>query len=103
MMFMRGFDTEQREKLAHVTALLLTVGLIPPSVLVKLLQDHLVKDGLALTFLLNVLKCWSEEKDAATIWNSIRRGQLDQRLIDFMPVAKRTDANLTQVGRRYEF
>lgn len=76
MMFMRGFDTEQREKLAHVTALLLTVGLIPPSVLIKLLQDHLIKDGLALTFLLNCLKRWSEEKDAATIWSSMRRGQV---------------------------
>lgn len=80
MMFMRGFNTEQREKLAHVTALLLTVGLIPPSVLVKLLQDHLVKDGLALTFLLNCLKCWGEEKDAATIWSSIRRGQVSNHL-----------------------
>ncbi|XP_022667559.1 protein krasavietz-like [Varroa jacobsoni] len=96
MMFMRGFDADQREKLAAVTAFLLTVGLIPTSVLSKLLQDHLIKDGCALNFLLSCLKRWSEEKDAATIWSALRRYQLEQRLMEFMPVAKRTEPNLTQ-------
>lgn len=75
-MFMRGFDADQREKLAAVTAFLLTVGLIPTSVLSKLLQDHLIKDGCALNFLLSCLKRWSEEKDAATIWSALRRYQV---------------------------
>lgn len=96
MMFLRGFEPDQRQKLAVVTALLLTVGLIPPSVLTKLLQDHIVKDGLAFAFLIDCLKRWNEEKDAGTIWSILRRCQLEQRLMDFMPITKRTEANLTQ-------
>lgn len=87
-MFMRGFDADQREKLAAVTAFLLTVGLIPTSVLSKLLQDHLIKDGCALNFLLSCLKRWSEEKDAATIWSALRRYQV-RRHCEWVPFLKR--------------
>jgi len=95
MMFLRGFEEEQRQKLATVSALLLSVGTIPPGVLTKLLQDHIVKDGLAFAFLIDCLKRWNEEKDAATIWSTLRKSQLEQRLLDFMPMTKRTEANLT--------
>ncbi|XP_018496999.1 protein krasavietz [Galendromus occidentalis] len=95
LMFLRGIEPEQRQKLATVSALLFSVGLIPPSVLTKLLQDHIVKDGLAFAFLMDCLKRWAEEKDAATIWSTLRRCQLEQKLLDFMPIAKRNEANLT--------
>lgn len=94
MMFLRGFDADQREKLAVVSAMLLTVGLITPNTLLKLLQDHLVKEGLALQFLITCLKRWNDEKDAATIWSTLRRSQVEARLMDFMAVSKRSEANL---------
>lgn len=95
ILFMRSFQPEQRQKLATLSALLFSVGLIPPSVLTQLLQDHMVKDGLAFSFLMDCLKRWAEEKDSATIWSTLRRCQLEQRLLDFMPTAKRNEANLT--------
>lgn len=95
MMFLRGIEEEQRKKLALVSALLLSVGLIPPTVLLKLLQDHIVKDGLAFSFLMVCLKTWAEKKDPVTVWTTLRRSQLEQRLMDFMPLAKRSKSNLS--------
>ena len=95
LMFLRGIEPEQRQKLATVSALLFSAALIPPTILTKLLQDHIVKDGLAFSFLMDCLKRWAEEKDATTIWSTLRRCQLEQRLVEFMPIAKRNEANLT--------
>lgn len=45
LVFLKGFSPVERSKLGKVTAILLAGGQIPPSVLSKVLQDHLVKDG----------------------------------------------------------
>ncbi|KAF8784790.1 Basic leucine zipper and W2 domain-containing [Argiope bruennichi] len=95
LVFLKGFTPLQRSKLSKVTAILLAGGQIPPTVLSKILQDHLVKDGIALEFIMDVLKIWLGEKDSATVWASLRKAGLDSRLMDFFPTNKRSIENLT--------
>lgn len=94
-MFLKGFTQDQREKLAKVTAILLAGGQISTNVLTKVLQDHLVKDGIALEFIIEVFKTWLGEKDSAAVWGSLRKAGLDSRLIEFLPTSKRSIENLT--------
>ncbi|XP_035224255.1 basic leucine zipper and W2 domain-containing protein 1-like [Stegodyphus dumicola] len=89
-MFLKGFTPEQRSKLAKVTAILLAGGQITPGVLIKVLQDHLVKDGIALDFIIEVFKTWLGEKDSTAVWASLRKAGLDSRLLDFLPTSKRS-------------
>ncbi|GIY65742.1 basic leucine zipper and W2 domain-containing protein 1 [Caerostris extrusa] len=83
LVFLKGFSPVQRSKLAKVTAVMLAGGQIPPTVLSKVLQDHLVKDGIALDFIMDVFKIWLREKDSATVWTALRKAGLDSRLMDF--------------------
>ncbi|XP_054709842.1 LOW QUALITY PROTEIN: eIF5-mimic protein 2-like [Uloborus diversus] len=95
LVFLKGFSPVERSKLAKVTAVLLAGGQIPPTVLSKVLQDHLVKDGIALDFIMEVCKTWIGEKDSATVWACLRKAGLDSRLMDFFPVSKRSIENLS--------
>lgn len=94
-MFLKGFTPDQREKLAKVTALLLAGGQISTGVLTKVLQDHLVKDGIALEFIIEVFKPWLGEKDSSAVWTSLRKAGLDSRLIEFLPSSKRSIEHLS--------
>jgi len=94
-MFLKGFTIDQRQKLAKVTAILLAGGQISPNVLSKVLQDHLVKDGIALEFIIEVFKTWLGEKDSTAVWTSLRKAGLDSRLTEFLPTSKRSLEHLT--------
>lgn len=94
-MFLKGFTPDQREKLAKVTAILLAGGQISTNVLTKVLQDHLVKDGIAFEFIIEVFKTWLGERDSTAVWASLRKAGLDSRLIEFLPTSKRSIENLT--------
>ena len=93
--FLKSFTPEQRQKLARVTALLLAGGQISPNGLSNVLQDHLVKDGLALEFIIDILKTWLGEKDSTAVWASLRKAGLDSRLVEFLPTSKRSIEHLT--------
>ncbi|KAH9368269.1 hypothetical protein HPB48_013466 [Haemaphysalis longicornis] len=62
LMFLKGFSPENRQKLARVLAVLIAGGQVSAAVLQSALQDHLVKDGLALQCLLDVLQTWLDER-----------------------------------------
>lgn len=94
LVFLKGFPPQQRSKLAKVTAVLLAGGQIPTAVLSKVLQDHLIKDGIALDFIIIVFKTWLGEKDSTLVWASLRKAGLDSRLMDFFPISKRSIENL---------
>lgn len=95
-MFLKGFTPEQRAKLAKVTAILLSGGQITSGVLIKVLQDHLVKDGIAIEFIIEVFKTWLGEKDSNAVWGSLRKTGMDTRLLEFLPVSKRSIENLSE-------
>lgn len=90
IVFLKGFEPDDRTKLAKITAVLISLGALSPIVLLSGIQDHLVKDGYALDFLITVLKTWIVEKDPNTVWNSMRRAGVDNKLLDFLPPNKRS-------------
>lgn len=96
IVFLKGFEPDDRIKLAKLTAILLSLGLLPSHVLLSGIQDHLVKDGYALDFLVQVLQTWINEKDPGTVWNSMRRSSVDNKLLDFLPPNKRTSEAIIQ-------
>lgn len=81
LMFLKGFSAENRQKLARVLAVLIAGGQVSASVLQSALQDHLVKDGLALQCLLDVLQTWLDERDPSTLWAVLRKAGFDSRLM----------------------
>lgn len=58
-----------------------------------LLQEHLVKDGLALDFLIEVMVTWKAEKGLQSLMTALKRGGLEGRLLEFLPSNKRGDDN----------
>ncbi|XP_065283407.1 eIF5-mimic protein 2 isoform X1 [Dermacentor albipictus] len=95
LMFLKGFSAENRQKLARVLGVLIAGGQVSASVLQSALQDHLVKDGLALQCLLDVLQTWLEDRDPSTLWAVLRKAGFDSRLMEFFPVSKRSPENFT--------
>lgn len=96
IVFLKGFEPDDRIKLAKITAVLISLGVLAPHVLLSGIQDHLVKDGYALDFLVQVLKTWIIEKDPNTVWNSMRRSGVDNKLLDFLPPNKRSSDTIIQ-------
>lgn len=81
IVFLKGFEPDDRIKLAKLTSVLTSSNVLGPHVLLSGIQDHLVKDGLALEFLVQVLQTWLTEKDPVTVWNSLRRAGVDSKLL----------------------
>jgi ribosomal protein L18E len=96
IVFLKGFEPDDRIKLAKITGVLLSLGILPSHVLLSALQEHLVKDGYALDFLIQVLQTWINEKDPATVWNSMRRSGVDNKLLEFLSPNKRSSEILIQ-------
>ncbi|XP_073997595.1 basic leucine zipper and W2 domain-containing protein kra [Rhodnius prolixus] len=94
LVFLKGFTEMERTKLARMTALWISNGSVPPSVLQVLINEHLVKDNLALEFLLEVLITWKQERGLTSLTSGLRRGGLEGKLMDFFPTNKRTDEHL---------
>lgn len=91
--FLKGFKPEERVRLAKLTGVLIAVGQVPVTVLSSVIHDQSVKDGCAGTFVVTVLSTWLQEKgkgEAAAVWSSMKKAGMDQKLLDFFPVAKRT-------------
>lgn len=98
LIFIKGFTPLERIKLARMTALWMANGSIPPQVLHVLNNEHLTKDGLALEFLLEVFTVFKQEKGGnAPLVATLRKGGLDTRLMEFLPVNKRNEDYLKTV------
>ena len=57
----------------------------------------MVKDGLALEFLLNVFVTWKQEKGASSLTTALRKAGIDSSLPEFFPPNKRTEENFKLV------
>ncbi|XP_008207517.1 protein krasavietz [Nasonia vitripennis] len=91
LVFMKGFTPAERIKLARMTALWISNGAVPPTVLSVLINEHLVKDNLALDFLLEVFVTWKQEKGLPSLMTALKKGGIEGRLMEFVPPNKRTD------------
>lgn len=96
IVFLKGFEPDDRIKLAKISAILMSLGILASHVLISAIQEHLVKEGFALDFLMQVLQTWIAEKDPATVWNSLRRTGVDNRLLEFLSPNKRSTETLIQ-------
>jgi len=90
LLFLKGFTPEIRKKLASFVAILISIGQIPATVLVSAVQESTVKDGIALQFLIDVLKTWLAEKDANSIWSTLKKSGVDNRILTFLPANKQS-------------
>ena len=88
--FLKGFTAEERDRLAKLTAVLITSNQVTVSVLASAIHDQSVKDGYAGEFLLTTLRTWLLDRDPGTIWTGMRKAGLDQKVLEFFPANKRT-------------
>lgn len=79
LVFMKGFTPKERIKLARMTALWISNGSVPPTVLSVLINEHLVKDNLALDFLLEVFVTWRQEKGLSSLMTALKKGNIEGR------------------------
>ncbi|KAI8920162.1 armadillo-type protein [Powellomyces hirtus] len=86
-------------KLARATGRLITMQLLPISVLSNLIKDHLVKDGASLQFVTGVFGSYLEDNKIDQLSTTIKKGGLDERLLEFFPPGKR---EAEYVARHFE-
>lgn len=97
LIFIKGFTPSERLKLARMTGLWIGNGSVPPTVLNVLINEHLVKDGIALDFLVEVLVTIKQEKGLSSLTQTLKKGSLEARLMEFLPMNKRNEEYLKSV------
>jgi len=99
LVYLKGFTEDERLRLAQITALWLVSGQIPATTLRTLINEHQVKDGLAINFFLNVLVTIKAEKGGAAVLATVKKSGLDDKLINFFPATnqQQTDENFAKV------
>jgi hypothetical protein len=96
LVFIRGFQPIERVKLARMTALWMASGAVPPTVLGVLNNEHLIKDSIALEFLLELFVTLKQEKGVPALITALKKGQMENRFMDFFPMNKRTEENFVK-------
>lgn len=66
-------------------------GTVAPGVLLVLQNEHVVKDSLALEFLVEVFVTFKQEKGMSSLVQALKKGGVEGRLMEFCPINKRTD------------
>eukprot|EP00270_Netrium_digitus_P001656 TRINITY_DN1180_c0_g2_i1.p1 TRINITY_DN1180_c0_g2~~TRINITY_DN1180_c0_g2_i1.p1 ORF type:complete len:413 (-),score=59.86 TRINITY_DN1180_c0_g2_i1:405-1643(-) len=87
------FSVSDRAKLAVLAALCYSqrfTGLAPDVVFITLLNDTLVTKGTSLGVISDFFKVFLAETSLDELINLLKRGKIDERLLDFFPLQKRT-------------
>ncbi|XP_078378726.1 eIF5-mimic protein 2-like [Oculina patagonica] len=90
LLFLKGFTEDQRNKLAIVTGIILANGMASSTALSSLFNETLVKEGIALQFLTKVFQSMVKEKDFNSLSSSLRKAELENKLLEFFPPNKQT-------------
>lgn len=90
LMFMKGFSDIQRTRLTTATYLMISTGLISPSCLGQIINEHLVKDGISLAFAHAFFSTWLKEKDFNSLLSNLKKAEIDGKLMELFPVNKRS-------------
>uniref|UniRef100_A0A8C4ZZ00 W2 domain-containing protein n=1 Tax=Gadus morhua TaxID=8049 RepID=A0A8C4ZZ00_GADMO len=107
LLFLKGFDESERNKLAMLAGILLANGNISASILNSLYNENLVKEGVSAAFAVKLFKSWIYEKDINCVACSLRKVGMDNRLMELFPANKRsaehfskyfTDAGLKELA-----
>merc|ERR1712029_810643 len=99
LVYLKGFTDDERTRLAQITALWLASGQIPSTILPVLINEHQVKDGTALQFLLELLCTLKAEKGGAAVTAVIKKSGAENRLMEFFPSnnQQQTEENFRRV------
>lgn len=79
--FLKGFKPEERTRLAVFSGLVLAEGLVAGTILSSLLNEHLVKEGVALSFITKCFEAWLGEKDITSVGQVLRKAKMDFKLL----------------------
>nr|XP_016850160.1 PREDICTED: basic leucine zipper and W2 domain-containing protein 2 [Anolis carolinensis] len=85
LLFLKAFSETEQTKLAMLTGILLANGTLPATILTSLFTDNIVKEGIAASFAVKLFKAWMLEKDANSVTSSLRKANLDKRLLELFP------------------
>ncbi|KMZ58733.1 Basic leucine zipper and W2 domain-containing protein [Zostera marina] len=87
------FEENDKKKLAIFTALTFSQklsGLPPETVFQPLLKDNLVAKGLVLSFITEFFKVYLIDNSLDDLISLLKRGKMEDKLLDFLPSAKRS-------------
>lgn len=90
LQFLKGFNDEERQKLALSTYIMISKGLCTPVCLNKILNEYLVKEGIAPDFAKLFFKTWLAEKDFNSLLAILKKAELDGKLLELFPLNKRS-------------
>ena len=79
--FLKGFKSEERTRLAVFSGLILAEGLVAGTILSSLLNEHLVKEGVALSFITKCFEVWLVERDISSVGQVLRKAKMDFKLL----------------------
>lgn len=107
LIYLKAYSDEERRKLAIITGLFLANGLCSAKILTSLFEQHVAKEGLSLDFATIMFRTWLNEKDINSVCGTMKRSQVENRLLELFPLNKRSqeaflihfqDAGLSQVA-----
>jgi len=94
LVYLKGFTDEHRQRLAQLTGLWVCSGLLPQNTLQVIINEHQVKEGVALDFMLEILRTIKTEKGATSVLSLLKKSGLDNNLDQLFPTNKRTPENM---------
>jgi len=94
LVYLKGFSQEHRSRLAQITAIWVVSGMVAPNTLPVTINEHQVKESVALDFILDVLTTVKAEKGATAVISLLKKSGLETQLDLLFPVNKRTPENM---------
>ncbi|XP_071356287.1 eIF5-mimic protein 1 [Trachinotus anak] len=88
LLFLKAFSESEQTKLAMLTGILLANSTLPPPIITSLFTESVVKEGISALFAVKMFKAWMAEKDATAVTSSLRKANLDKRLLELFPASK---------------
>lgn len=89
-MFVKYFSQTERKKLSVMLSLWISNASVPFTSVLTLNNSHLVKDHLALDFLIEVFKWWRQDKGVNTLYSAIKKSNIESHLMSFVPDNKQS-------------
>jgi hypothetical protein len=94
LVYLRGFSDDHRTRLAQLTAIWVSNGLLAPNTLSVVINEHQVKDSIALHFILDILSTVKADKGSPVVITLLKKSGLDNQMEQLFPTNKRTAENI---------
>ncbi|XP_018333636.1 protein krasavietz [Agrilus planipennis] len=90
LLFVKYFSPPERKKLSVMVSLWISNGSIPFNSVLVLNNSHLVKEHVALDFLIEIFKWWRQEKGVNSLYSAIKKANIETHLMSFVPDTKQS-------------